>query len=275
MAEELTGLTLLVEPSVEQVLLSYVCSVMPPPRHMGFVIYGEQDGISQIIFTKTKEATVKYKLLPTLELLAVFIVFKALHFVVRGYFLAVITNIYIFVDAQLLKDNIRIKNIFARNIAKEINGTKNQIMKNSDIRIKYKYVYIADNPADLISRGITIAKFENMYAFWSNGPHWVSKDEKEWPTCRFECLSTALKILFPQKIYNISKESNVEPVISFSKFSSWKKLNKVTSLVYKFLYKYKRKDQTDHLQPAKLYLINTMQKENFCRELSFLKDSTE
>ena len=39
--------------------------------------------------------------------------------------------------------------------------------------------------------------------------------------------------------------------------------------------KCKRRGQTDHLQPSKLYLIKTMQKESFCRELSFLHDSTK
>ena len=63
----------------------------------------------------------------------------------------------------LLKDNIKIENIFAGNRVKDINGIKNQIEKNSDIRIKYKHVHTTDNPADLISRGITVAKFVNMY----------------------------------------------------------------------------------------------------------------
>ena len=135
-----------------------------------------QDGISQIIFAKTKVTPVKSKSFPTLELLAVFIAFKALHFVVRGYSDAVITDVYIFVNAQvvlswLLKDNIKIKNIF-------IGNSQGQIEENSDIRIKYKYVHTTDNPANLISRGITIAKFENVYKFWSHGPHWVIKDEK-------------------------------------------------------------------------------------------------
>ena len=59
-------------------------------------------------------APIKSKSLPTLEFLAVFIAFKALHFVVRDYSDAVITDIYIFVDAQvvlswLLNDNIKLK----------------------------------------------------------------------------------------------------------------------------------------------------------------------
>ena len=55
------------------------------PQAYGFVIYGVRDGISQIIFAKTKVAPVKSELLSTLELLVVFIPFNALHFVVRGY----------------------------------------------------------------------------------------------------------------------------------------------------------------------------------------------
>ena len=78
----------------------------------------------------------------------------------------------------LLKDNIKIKDIIAGNRVNDINDIKNQIEKNSDIRMKYKYVRTTDNPADLISRGITITKFENMYEFWSHGPHWVIKEKK-------------------------------------------------------------------------------------------------
>ena len=94
------------------------------------MIYGVQDGISQIIFAKTKVAPVKSKSLSTLKLLAVFIAFKALHFVVSGYSDAIITDIYIFVDAQivlfwLLKDNIKIKNIVAGNRVNDINDIKN------------------------------------------------------------------------------------------------------------------------------------------------------
>ena len=167
---------------------------MSHPRYMGLWYMEYKMEFLKLFLQKTKVAPVKSKSLPTLELLAVFIAFKALHFVVRGYSDPVKTDIYIFVDAQkvlswLLKDNIRIKNIFVGNRVKNINDIKSQIEKNSDIRIKYKYVHTIDSPADLISRVINIAKFENMYKFWYHGPHWVIKDEKEWPTSRLECIS--------------------------------------------------------------------------------------
>ena len=80
----------------------------------------------KLFLQKTKVALVKSRSLPTLELLAVFIAFKALHFVVRGFFVAGITDSYIFLDAQvmlsrLLKDNIKIKKYIRR---KQIQGHK-------------------------------------------------------------------------------------------------------------------------------------------------------
>ena len=74
---------------------------------------------------------------------------------------------------------------------------------------------------------------------------WVIKDEKEWPTSRLESQFTESKNTVSTRIY-------YNRIVSFSKFSNWKKLNKVTSLVYKFLYKCKRRDQTDRLQPEKM-----------------------
>ena len=223
----------------------------------GFVIYGVQDGISQIIFAKTKVASVKSKSLPTLELLAAFIASKALRFVERCsnhrhlYICRCPSSVILAIKGQYKN-----KNIFAGNRVKDINGIKNQIEKNSDIRIKYKYVHTTDIPADLISRGIAIAKFENMNEFWSHGPHWVIKNEKEWPTSKLECLFTESKTTVSSKFFYNSIKSYEELI--------WKKLNEVTSLVYRFLYKCKGRDQTDHPQSGKLYLIKTMPKENFC-----------
>ena len=56
-----------------------------------------------------------------------------MRFVVRAYSDAVITDIYIFVDGQvvlswLLKDNMKIKNIFAGNRVKDIDNITQQIL---------------------------------------------------------------------------------------------------------------------------------------------------
>ncbi|XP_076301998.1 uncharacterized protein LOC143220157 [Lasioglossum baleicum] len=57
------------------------------------------------------------------------------------------------------------------------------IQRKTDIQ-SWRYIRSADNPADLISRGITAAEFNNN-ALWRNGPEWLSKEQTEWPPARF------------------------------------------------------------------------------------------
>lgn len=120
-----------------------------------------------------------------LELLTVYTAFKALHCIRKSYSDATITDICIFADAQvvllwLIKNNIKIKNIFAGNRIQDINDKKIKY----DINIKYKYVHTSDS----LARGITLASFEKIYEFW---PHGLSTDLNV-------CL-LKLRILFPQK----------------------------------------------------------------------------
>lgn len=136
-------------------------------------------------FCETKVAPTRSKSLPTLELLTVYTAFKALHCIRKSYSDATITDICIFADAQvvllwLIKNNIKIKNIFAGNRIQDINDKKIKY----DINIKYKYVHTSDS----LARGITLASFEKIYEFW---PHGLSTDLNV-------CL-LKLRILFPQK----------------------------------------------------------------------------
>lgn len=44
----------------------------------------------------------------------------------------------------------------------------------------WRYVSTAENPADLLSRSVSAARFGNA-ALWWNGPSWLSKPTSEWP----------------------------------------------------------------------------------------------
>ncbi|XP_076301920.1 uncharacterized protein LOC143220059 [Lasioglossum baleicum] len=57
------------------------------------------------------------------------------------------------------------------------------IQRKTDIQ-SWRYIRSADNPADLISRGITAAEFNNN-VLWRNGPEWLSKEQTKWPPARF------------------------------------------------------------------------------------------
>lgn len=71
---------------------------------------------------------------------------------------------------------------------------------------------------------------------------------------------------------NYSTENEVTTSeVKLEKFSSLSKLISVTSLVFKFINKLKKREMGPELQ-ANSYLIKTMQKQSYSRELDFLLD---
>ena len=81
------------------------------------------------------------------------------------------------VDAQIvlswaLSENIKTKCLFTRNRLKDI---RERIGKLHDLGfdLVFKFVSTSDNPADLITRGITLDKFRSELQFWLTGPEWL------------------------------------------------------------------------------------------------------
>ena len=90
-----------------------------------FVAYSVQDGEFHLVFAKAKVAPMKPKSLPTLELLAVFLVSNCLLSLRKVSSRIWIGDIVISVDAQvvlswLLSDDIKTKNQFVKNKLKDI-----------------------------------------------------------------------------------------------------------------------------------------------------------
>ena len=127
-----------------------------------FVAYGVQAGHSCILHAKPKVAPLRNpKSIPTLELLGVCLAYKALFNTFRIYCKYKINNVYINCDAQvvlswLLLDNMKTKNQFARNRIRDINEMKKKLIDKHNIPIHLKYVPTDQNPADLLSRGLTL-----------------------------------------------------------------------------------------------------------------------
>ena len=47
---------------------------------------------------------------------------------------------------------------------------------NKSIHVKFNYVNTNDNPADLITRGVSLDKFKAQFLFWLHGPSWLVGD---------------------------------------------------------------------------------------------------
>ena len=134
-------------------------------RAYGFVCYALQNGISNFVFSKCKVAPIKRKTLPTLELLSIFVAYKALENLLFTFKNCVVKSVTFAVDAQvvlswLLEDNLKTKNLFALNRVKDINKLKLELSVKYNMPINYHFVPTSQNPADMLTRGLSFDKFE-------------------------------------------------------------------------------------------------------------------
>ena len=117
------------------------------------------------------------KSLPSLELLGVYLAIKCLKTLLNVYSNITIKEIIMAVDAQvvlswLMTDPCRIKtkNQFAKNRLKDIQLMIREIKDKYKLDILFKYINTKDNPADLLTRGVTLSKFKTDMEKWLHGP---------------------------------------------------------------------------------------------------------
>ena len=166
----------------------------------GFSAYSVQDGESHLPFAKVKVAPTKPQTLPPLELLAGVLAIKCLLSLLKAYSQIRIGDIVISVDAQvvfswLLLDNIKTKNQFVKKWLKDIHQMIRKLKEEKSLSVKFRYVHTDRNPADLLTRGITLEKFQQNLRLWSLGPEWFNKSPIEWQTSELQCLSSKNKFI--------------------------------------------------------------------------------
>ena len=76
--------------------------------------------------------------------------------------------------------NVR-KIYFVSNRLKDIKGFEQEIFKEHGIPINFKYVSTDSNPADLLTRGLSLDSFQQNMKFWLQGPDFINADKVEWP----------------------------------------------------------------------------------------------
>ena len=112
------------------------------------------------------------------------------HFIYKKFNIATIS---VAVDAQvvlswLLTERVKIKNVFAANRIKDIQVMLGELKTTHNLNVNFKYVPTRENPADLLTRGLTLAAFKQDLDFWLKGPTWLQGDSVKWPNSNLECL---------------------------------------------------------------------------------------
>ena len=132
----------------------------------------ESNATVSLVIAKNRIAPVKEVSLPRLELMAVVIGVRLVKYV-QAELKSPIKKTILWSDAKCVLHwikNDKPKPVFVENRLKEI--------RQSEIR-EFRYVPSQENPADLLSRGISTRTLIDNDLWWS-GPHWL-KDDTNWP----------------------------------------------------------------------------------------------
>ena len=244
----------------------------------GFVAYAvDSNNQSTFLYAKSKLAPLSKRnehSIPTLELMGVILAFKCLPAILDSYKGMQIQFLNICVDAQvvlnwLLTKETKVKSKFLRNRVLDASCLKDDLVKRYNIPLAYHYVNTEENPADLVTKGLSYSKYLSKIKFWLEGPQWLCNEFKQWPQYPLLSISPNQK----QKI-NISctiQQNKVNTgVLNINKFSSLNKLIKCTTYMFKFLGKIK---DCDPKEKAWEYWIKKAQEEYFPEELIFLRNA--
>ncbi|KAG1655032.1 putative ATP-dependent RNA helicase DDX56 [Nymphon striatum] len=243
----------------------------------GCNIYCHSENRSELLFSKVKVSPLKSKTLPTLELLAVLLGLKCVKTVLSNLQNCSIKKIVLFSDAQIvlnwiLTDDCKVKGIFIKNRLKDIKFLLQDLAEICPV--SFAHVPGTENPADLVTRGVSARVFELRRFSFLHGPNWLKLPPASWPVGELGCIAESVKCKLyspPTKLSNFSNALiHNKPIIDINNFRSYKQLIKVTTLVFKAINRWRKRSDSLSKNEAKKYLIKLIQCESFSEELNYL-----
>ena len=100
----------------------------------------------------------------------------------------------------------------------------------------FKYVVTTQNPADMITRQLTLNRFLSNFEFRCAGPPWLGEGLLQWPAPELPCLNKRCRQMARASMNcSLVLDQECPSVIPIHRFSTFSRLLRVTSLVYKFL----------------------------------------
>ena len=189
----------------------------------GACAYIVTDNNSNILTSKAKVAPLKTRTLPQLELMALLVGAR-----LAKYIKHTLDNIQ-FSQTYLWSDNEACIQ-WVKNNRSQITFVKNRVAEIRELtpNIIIQHVSSKENPADLLTRGVTPDVLEDS-TLWFEGPIWLSH-KAEWPIQK--------EILVAIQTIGAVGTSAIPyplPILVIAHFSSYQKLINVTRQVFKFL----------------------------------------
>ncbi|GFQ76350.1 integrase catalytic domain-containing protein [Trichonephila clavata] len=136
-----------------------------------------------------------------------------------------------------------------------------------------------DNPADLISRGTSAVKLAQNELWW-HGPPWLKLTPDYWPNRHRDILDSELcsEELEYRSSVHVAVTQQRESLVDINRFSSLKKLLKVTAWVFRFVNNARIVNKSmsfyitaDEIQHAEYFWLKYVQYEFYSTEILTLK----
>jgi transposase InsO family protein len=231
----------------------------------GATAYICRENQSTLMMAKTRVAPLKRLTLPRLELLAAVTGSRLCKHIQQN---TGIRQIHLWSDSQIVLSWLQTSKTlqrFVRNRVTEIHAL-------TETR-KWKYCPTKDNPADLLTRGISASQFKNS-SLWFHGPTWISTPDN-WPVWQVDTYVTMATITDPvnrQDDTTTLPQKNIS-FIDVSRFSSLTKLLRVTAYVLRFINNCRGRRQneplsTDELRRAEELCIRSCQMSKYQEEMT-------
>ena len=221
----------------------------------GAVAYIQQgQNLPSLVMSKTRAAPLKQLTLPRLELKAAVLAAKLSSLVKAA--LNLECAVQLWSDSQIVLHWISSH----KPLQPFVNHRVEEIRV---VSTNWKYCLSADNPADLLTRGITAEQLKSSH-LWVHGPTWLPT-QSVWPAWDpTEVLLTCLELGCIDHVYSDQTRphknlpASVARIIDINNFSTLSKLLAVTAYTLRFINNamYTSPNTAMHLSPAELSLAS-------------------
>lgn len=238
------------------------------PKAYGAVAFICADNLVSFVMAKSRVSPLKQLSLPRLELMAALTAARLCKFI-RDALQSLNITSYLWSRSQIvlywLQSNKNL-NTFVNHRVSEIH----QLTKDAT----WNFCPTSDNPADLLTRGITSSQLKSS-TLWNHGPHWLTSTNN-WPTWQATPTLHLQALAITPAVFNPNGKSRpthgLHTIIDVTDYSTLHKLIAVTAYVLRFVHcsrgnRHSGPLTTAELQQAKHRWIKDCQHQAFSKEV--------